>query len=334
MTLVNHQWLIAASPRNRALRESDFEWVTREARSPAHGEVLLRTLFLSFDPSQKGQMENIGGYAAPTQIGDVMRAGGLGEVLESNDPSLKPGDKVTGSMGWQIHPTLPATELVKVDDDDLLTEHLGALGGTGMTAYFGLSKLGKPFPGDTIVITGAAGATGSIAGQIAKIGGCRVVGIAGGPDKCRWLTQELGFDAAIDYKAGNVKQQVRSHAPDGIDLLWDNVGGEMLDDLLAAITLHARVVICGGIARYEAKVLPPGPKNYFNLVFKRATMHGLLVGDYLSEFPMARRRIADWIRQGRIRSKVDVQHDLKNAPKTLMRLFSGANLGKQLLKVT
>jgi NADPH-dependent curcumin reductase CurA len=333
MALANRQWLIAARPNNRGLRESDFEWVTGEAVPPADGEVLLRTLYLSFDPSQKGQMENIGGYAAPTQIGDVMRAGGLGEVIESNSPSFKPGDKVMGSMGWQERPTLPAAALLKVTDDDLLTEHLGALGGTGMTAYFGLSKLGKPFPGDTVVITGAAGATGSVAGQIAKIGGCKVIGVAGGPEKCNWLTSELGFDAAIDYKAGGLIEQLRKHAPGGIDVLWDNVGGQQLDDLLGEIALHARVVICGGIARYEAETLPPGPTNYFNLIFKRANMYGLLVSDYASEFPAARLRIADWIKQGKIRTKQDVQQGLEHAPKTLMRVFSGANLGKQLLKV-
>ena len=333
MTLANRKWLIAARPTGRALRESDFEWTTGEARAPEEGEVLLRTLYLSFDPSQKGQMENIGGYAAPLHIGDVMRAGGLAEVVESRHPGFQPGDKVNGSVGWQDYPTLPGRELQKIEDDDLLTANLGALGGTGMTAYFGLAKLGKPFPGDTVVITGAAGATGSVAGQIAKIGGCRVIGVAGGAEKCRWLTEELGFDAAVDYRAGDVAGQVRAHAPDGIDVLWDNVGGEQLDILLAQISMHARVVICGGIARYAAETMPAGPQNYFNLVFKRATMHGLLVLDYLSEFPLARERIRRWIRDGRIKSREDVQHGLENAPRTLIRLFEGANIGKQLLKV-
>jgi NADPH-dependent curcumin reductase CurA len=333
MARMNRQWLIAERPNNRTLQATDFTWTTTEARSPGPGEVLVRTLYLSCDPSQKGQMENIGGYAAPTEIGDVMRAGGIGEIVESNDPSLKPGDKVVGAMGWQEYLTTPAPTLLKVGDDELLTEHLGALGGVGMTAYFGLSKLGRPFPGDTVVVTGAAGATGSVAGQIAKIAGCRVIGIAGGPDKCRWLTDELGFDAAIDYKAGDVIPKVRAAAPGGIDVLWDNVGGQLLDDLMGEIALYARIVICGGIARYEAEVLPPGPTNYFNLIFKRATMHGLLVIDYQSEFPAARIRIANWIRAGRIKTRQDVQVGLENAPTTLMRVFSGANTGKQLLKV-
>jgi NADPH-dependent curcumin reductase CurA len=333
MTLANRQWLIAARPNDRMLLESDFTWTLGEARAPGPGEVLLRTLYLSFDPSQKGQMENIGGYAAPLSIGDVMRANGIAEVVESNDPALKPGDKVSGSVGWQEYPTLRARDLQKLDDNELLTENLGALGGTGMTAYFGLSKLGKPFPGDTVVITGAAGATGSVAGQIAKIGGCRVIGIAGGPEKCAWLTQELGFDAAVDYKSEDVRKAVRRHAPKGIDVLWDNVGGEQLNVLLAQISLYARVVICGGIARYATDEMPGGPQNYFNLVFKRATMHGLLVLDYLSEFPMARARIAEWIGEGRIKTRADIQEGLENAPGTLIRLFKGQNIGKQLLRV-
>jgi NADPH-dependent curcumin reductase CurA len=333
MTLTNRQWLIAARPNDRMLLESDFEWKVGEARPPEPGEVLVRTLYLSFDPSQKGQMENIGGYAAPLHIGDVMRAGGLGEVVESNDPAFKPGDKVNGSLGWQEYATKPARELNKLEDDELLTENLGALGGTGMTAYFGLSKLGKPFPGDTVVITGAAGATGSVAGQIAKIGGCKVIGIAGGPEKCAWLTQELGFDAAVDYKSEDVRKAVRRHAPNGIDVLWDNVGGDQLNVLLAQISLYARVVICGGISRYATDEMPGGPQNYFNLVFKRATMHGLLVLDYMSEFPMARARIAEWIREGAIRTRADVQEGLENAPRTLIRLFNGQNIGKQLMKL-
>ncbi len=315
------------------LLESDFSWREIEARAPEAGEVLLRTLYLSFDPSQKGQMENIGGYAAPLHIGDVMRAGGLAEVVESNDPALAPGDKVSGSVGWQDYPTMRARDLQKIEDDDLLTDNLGALGGTGMTAYFGLSKLGKPFPGDTVVITGAAGATGSVAGQIARIGGCRVIGVAGGPEKCRWLTEDLGFDAAVDYKAEHVGKAVRALAPKGIDVLWDNVGGDQLNDLLGQISLYARVVICGGISRYATEDMPAGPQNYFNLVFKRATMHGLLVLDYLSEFPMARARIAEWIRAGKISTRADIQEGLENAPRTLIGLFTGANIGKQLLKV-
>jgi NADPH-dependent curcumin reductase CurA len=196
-----------------------------------------------------------------------------------------------------------------------------------------LQKIGKPFPGDTVVVTGAAGATGSVVGQIAKIGGCKVIGIAGGADKCAWLVKELGFDAAVDYKGENVRARVKELAPGGINVLWDNVGGKILNSLLGEIAMHARVVICGGISRYETGQMPAGPENYFNLVFKRATMSGFILTDWASEFPSARQRLLQWIREEKLHYKEDIQHGLENAPRTLMRLFSGANFGKQLLKV-
>jgi len=220
-----------------------------------------------------------------------------------------------------------------VTDDDLLTANLGVLGTTGMTAFFGLNKIGKPFPGDTLVITGAAGATGSVVGQIGRIAGCRVIGVAGGEAKRRWLVEELGFDGAVDYKAGNVRGQIAELAPGGIDILWDNVGGAIFNDLLSQIALHARVVVCGGISRYELGAMPAGPENYFNLIFKRAHMEGFIVLDYMAEYPWARARMTSWIRDGRIRFREDVQQGLENAPNTLARLFNGENFGKQLLKV-
>jgi len=333
MTQTNRQWLINGRPNGRPLRDDDFNLVQSAPRAPAPGEALVRILYLSFDPAQKGWMENIGGYAAATEIGDVMRARGVGEVVASEDPALSPGDKVLGQLGWQDYATLSAKDLEKLPDDGLLTAHLGVLGGTGLTAFFGLKNIGTPFPGDTVVVTGAAGATGSVVGQIAKIGGCRVIGIAGGEAKCRWLVDELGFDGAVDYKQGSVRRQVRALAPDGVDVLWDNVGGPILNELLSLIATHARVVICGGIARYEAGQLPPGPENYFNLVFRRATMQGFLLSDYADEFPMGRARLSTWLQEGRLKHREDVQQGLENAPATLKRLFHGENLGKQLLRV-
>ncbi|HVN02403.1 MAG TPA: NADP-dependent oxidoreductase [Caulobacteraceae bacterium] len=333
MSLRNRQWLINGRPRGRPIVDDDFKWQEAPAREPAEGEALVRTLYLSFDPAQKGWMENLGGYVAPTEIGEVMRGSGVGEVVASNASNLAPGDKVTGMLGWQDYATLPAKELTKVADDELLTANLGVLGGTGMTAFFGLNKIGKPFPGDTVVITGAAGATGSVVGQIGKIAGCRVIGIAGGDAKRRWLVEELGFDAAVDYKSEDVRRRIAELAPGGIDVLWDNVGGPVFNDLLGQIAMHARVVVCGGISRYEQGSMPAGPENYFNLIFKRARMEGLIVLDYAAEFAWARGRLGGWIREGRIRFKEDVQEGLKNAPRTLARLFKGENFGKQLLKV-
>ena len=333
MIPTNRQWLIAGRPNGRPLADEDFKLAETPAREPAEGEALVRVLWLAFDPAQKGWMENIGGYVAPTEIGEVMRGSGLGEVVASKAPELKVGDKVTGMLRWQDYATLPAKELLKVESNDLLTAHLGVLGTTGMTAFFGLNKIGKPFAGDTMVVTGAAGATGSVVGQIGKIAGCRVIGVAGGEAKCRWLTEELGFDEAIDYKAGGVRARLKELAPDGIDVLWDNVGGAVFNDLLGHIALHARVVVCGGISRYELGQMPAGPQNYFNLIFKRAHMEGFIVSDWQSEFAWARDRLTRWIREGRLRYKEDVQTGLENAPRTLMRLFQGQNFGKQLLKV-
>jgi hypothetical protein len=333
MSLVNRQWLINARPNGRPLQDDDFKWVSTNPREPGPGEVLVRTLTLSFDPAQKGWMENIGGYVAPTEIGEVMRGSGIGEVVASQSPAIAVGDKVTGMLGWQDYATLPAKDLTRVADDDLLTANLGVLGTTGMTAFFGLNKIGKPFAGDTLVITGAAGATGSVVGQIGKIAGCRVIGVAGGEAKRRWLVDELGFDAAVDYKAGDVRQQIKALAPGGVDVLWDNVGGAIFNTLLSQLALHARVVVCGGISRYELGKMPSGPENYFNLIFQRAHMEGFIVLDYAAEFPWARARLAGWIRDGRLRYKEDIQTGLENAPRTLMRLFAGENFGKQLLTV-
>ncbi|MBU6371269.1 MAG: NADP-dependent oxidoreductase [Alphaproteobacteria bacterium] len=330
----NRQWLIAARPLGRALKDDDFTFVEGEARQPGDGEVLIRALYLGFDPAQKGWMENIGGYVAPTEIGDVMRGSGIGEVVASRHPDFKAGDKVSGMLCWQDYATIAGRDLVKLEDDELLTANLGALGTTGMTAYFGFLKHGRPQPGDTVIVSGAAGATGSMVGQIAKIMGCRVIGIAGGAEKCRWLVDELGFDAAIDYKAEKkLRSRIHEMAPRGVDVIYDNVGGAILNDMLGAMAMHARVVICGGISRYETGQLPAGPENYFNLIFMRGTMEGFIVLDYMGEYPKARARMRQWIREGKIHFKEDVQSGLENAPRTLMRLFQGQNFGKQILKV-
>jgi NADPH-dependent curcumin reductase CurA len=275
-------------------------------------------------------MENVADYLGPTEIGDVMRAFAVGEVVEARHPDFAPGDKVTGMFGWQDYATVSAKDATKVPDE-LPTANLGVLGVTGYTAFFGMSKIARPFPGDTVVITGAAGATGSTVGQIARMAGCRVIGIAGGERKCRWLVDELGFDAALDYRAVNVRREIKALVPNGIDILWDNVGGALFDGLLPRIAMHARIVVCGAISIYSEATLPPGPSNYMQLVFRRAKMEGLIVLDYEDEFPWARERLAGWIRDGRLKHAEDVVHGLENAPETLLRLFRGDNFGKQVL---
>jgi NADPH-dependent curcumin reductase CurA len=218
-------------------------------------------------------------------------------------------------------PELPATAMLSI------------LGTTGVTAYCGLFKVGEPVAGDFVVVSGAAGATGSIVGQLARIAGCTVIGIAGGPEKCAWLVEEAGYDHAIDYKAGPIRAQIKELAPNGINVIFDNVGGTILNDMLACIATNARVVICGGISRYETGNLPAGPENYFNLVFRRARMQGFIVLDWASEFPDIRRRLVKWVKDGKLAYREDVQSGFENAPATLQRLFVGANKGKQLLKL-
>jgi len=333
MRNTNRQWLINDRPTGRPLKDSDFKLVEGDARAPSEGEVMLKTLYLGFDPAQKGWMENVGGYVAPTEIGDVMRGSGIGVVVETKHPKLKVGDYVAGQIGWQEYTTLAGGELEHIKDKEFATAYLGALGTTGMTAYFGLLKHGRPQPGDTVVVSGAAGATGSMVGQIAKIAGCRVIGIAGGKEKCDWLIGELGFDGAVDYKNENVREALKKFSPGGYNVIYDNVGGTILNDMLAQLAMHGRVAICGGISRYERGQMPAGPENYFNLIFMRGTMSGFIVLDYIPEYPVGRARMKQWIAEGRIKFKEDMQEGFENAPQTLMRLFQGKNFGKQLLKV-
>lgn len=331
--MTNRQWLIADRPIGRPIQESDFK--KTEAETPAAGknEVLVKLLYFGFDPAQKGWMENNANYVAPTEIGRVMPGTGIGEVIESKHAGFQLGDKVSGQFGWQDYAALSGDSLKKLPDDELLTANLGALGIAGVTGYFGLLKHGRPVPGDTVLVSGAAGATGSMVGQIAKLSGCRTIGIAGGPDKCKFLIDDLGYDEAIDYKNEVVKDQLAKLCNESVNVFYDNVGGSILNDALAHIDMQARVVICGGISRYEHGNTPTGPENYFNLIFKRASMQGFIVVDYLSEFPLAKRRIREWILSGKIKYKEDVQEGFDNIPRTFMRLFTGKNFGKQILKL-
>jgi NADPH-dependent curcumin reductase CurA len=266
-------------------------------------------------------------------LGDVMRGSGIVRVVKSNGSRLKEGGLYAGLTGWTEWLLTDGAGFEAVHEGLPPTAMLGVLGTTGLTAWCGLFKLGKPQPGDTVVVSGAAGATGSTVGQLAKVAGCRAIGIAGGAEKCRWLVEEAGYDAAIDYKAGNVRAQLRELAPGGIDVVFDNVGGTILNDMLGQIATAARVVICGGISRYETGTMPAGPENYFNLVFRRASMHGFIVLDWAAEFPAIRKRLAGLVQDGRLVFRVDEQKGFENTPATLMRLFTGANRGKQVLKI-
>jgi hypothetical protein len=328
----NRQWLLARRP-DGAIKDSDFKLVETDAPTPGEGEVLVRNLMLSCDPTQRGWIA-FDSYLPAVKIGEVVRSLGAGRIVASNNPGFAVGDIVSGLVGWQDYVTMnPKGQLNKLPPGAPLELAMSALGMTGITAYFGLLDVGRPVAGETVVVSGAAGATGSVVGQIAKIKGCRAIGVAGGAEKCRWLTDEAGFDAAIDYKSENVAARLKELCPKGIDIFFDNVGGDVLDAALARLAMRGRVVLCGGIANYNATEPPPGPKNYLNLVSKRGRMEGFLVLDYLPRAPEAVAALAGWVQAGKIKNKVDVQQGLENAPATLRRLFEGRNEGKQLLRI-
>ena len=335
MAKTNRQWLLRARPVGM-VKESDFE--LRESPLPAvkDGEALVRVLYVGFDPAMRGWMEDRPSYIPPVGLGEVMRAGGVGQIVESRSPDYAVGDLVQGMFGWQEYGIAGRGGLMgatKVPKGMPPTWPLGVCGITGLTAYFGLLDLGKPKAGETVVVSGAAGATGSVAAQIAKIQGCRVVGIAGGAEKCRWLTETAHLDAAIDYKREDVAQRLRELCPKGIDVYFDNVGGEILDAALANLAQRARVVLCGGISGYNEATPAPGPRNLMNLVITRSRMEGFIVIDYVPRFAEGAAKLAQWVAEGKLAHAEDVQRGIENAPKTFLRLFQGKNLGKQLLQV-
>ena len=331
----NRQWLLAKRPVGM-VGAANFEFREVPAPAPGPGEILVKNLYLSFDPAMRGWMEDRPSYIPPVGLGEVMRAGGVGQIVESRRSDLKAGDFVQGMFGWQEYSIaapgglMSATPLPKGMP---LTWPLGACGITGLTAYFGLLDLGKPKAGETVVVSGAAGATGSVAAQIAKIQGCRVIGIAGGAEKCRWLTETAHLDAAIDFKREDVAKRIRELCPKGVDVYFDNVGGEILDAALANLAQRARVVLCGGISGYNEATPAPGPRNLMNLVVTRSRMEGFIVIDYAPRFAEGATKLAQWVAEGKLAHAEDVQRGIENAPKTFLRLFQGKNLGKQLLQV-
>ncbi|MGK3990975.1 NADP-dependent oxidoreductase [Sorangium sp. So ce136] len=332
----NRCWRLASRPVG-LIKDSDFTFGEEPIPEPKDGEILVRTLYLSVDPTQRIWLDR-DSYMPAVAIGDVVRAGGLGKVVRSNSPAFAPGDIVQGLLGWQDYAVLatgkdsllPATKLPPGLAPELA---LSVFGVTGLTAYFGLLDIGRVKQGETVVVSGAAGATGMMVGQIARLKGCRAIGIAGGPEKCAWLTGELGFDAAIDYRSENVEARLGELCPSGIDVYFDNVGGAILDAALAHLAMRGRVVLCGSIGDYNASEAPAGPRNYLSLLLKRGRMEGFIVSDYFDRLEEAVSDLGGWVSSGELKNRVDVQEGLEKAPATLNRLFTSANVGKQLLKV-
>lgn len=332
MTLVNTVCRLAARPAGLPKPE-DWRITDEPAGTPADGEFLVRGEFLSVDPAMRTWMNAGRSYVPPVEIGEVMRAGGIGRVIDSRHPDFAVDDEVFGTFGVQRYALSDGRDVTAVDTSLAPAPvHLGTLGISGLTAYFGLLDVGRPQPGQTVVVSGAAGSVGSIAGQIARIHGCRAVGIAGGGDKCRWLVDELGFDAAIDYKAGELRKQLKAHAPNGIDVFFDNVGGASLEAALSRLARGARVVICGAISQYNADGELRGPANYMQLLVARASMTGFVIFDYADRYAEGVAQLENWLRSGELRSREQViRGDVGDFPEVLLALFRGENTGKLVL---
>ncbi|MFL6623991.1 MAG: NADP-dependent oxidoreductase [Sulfurifustis sp.] len=333
--LTNRQIKLAARPVGM-VKPTDFTLSTEPVAQPGAGEVLIKVQYISLDPAMRGWMNEGRSYVPPVALGEVMRAGGIGRVIASNDAKVAVGDTVRATTGVQDYALVKADDVVKVDPRIApLPRFLGVLGMPGMTAYFGLLDVGQPKPGETIVVSAAAGAVGSVVGQIAKIKGCRVIGIAGGVDKCRAAREEFGFDAVIDYKSEDVRKKLREHCPKGIDVFFDNVGGVILEAALANLAPKARIVLCGAISQYNSKPEElRGPRNYMALLVSRARMEGFVVFDYAARYAEAAKAMAGWIAESKLKAREDIVEGLEMFPQTLLKLFRGENLGKLVIKVS
>jgi len=338
VSTLNRRVLLASRPIGLP---TPANWQIADAPVPAlpTGGVLVKNLMLSLDPAMRGWMNEGRSYIEAVGIGDVMRAGGVGRIIASDTAAFSVGDHVSGMLGVQQFCAIEAralalTGLARIDIGMApLPKWLNALGMPGMTAYFGLLDVGQPKAGETVVVSGAAGAVGQTVGQVARIKGCRVVGIAGGAAKCEFVVKELGFDACIDYKAGSVRDGLKAHCPKGVDVYFDNVGGDILDTVLTRINMKARIVICGAISQYNATAPVKGPSNYLSLLVNRARMEGIVVFDYAKRYPEAVREIAGWMAEGKFISREDIVDGIDHFPETLLKLFSGENFGKLVLKV-
>lgn len=333
MENINHAFRLASRPVGLPTAEN-WDYTEAPVAEPGEGEVLVKALFISLDPAMRGWMTDTPSYIPPVGLGEVMRALAAGRVVESRHADFEVGDHVTGVLGVQEYAVSDGGGLTKVDPELMpLPVYLSALGMPGMTAYFGLLDIGRPEPGETVVVSGAAGAVGQMVGQIAKIKGSRAVGIAGGPEKCLYVVDELGFDAAIDYKSEDVAEALDRHCPDGIDIYFDNVGGDILDAALARLARGGRVVICGAISQYNATDGIRGPANYMSLLVKHASMTGFVVSDYLDRWGEAGKEMASWLAAGKLKSREHIVEGLETFPDALLKLFKGENTGKLVLAV-
>lgn len=329
----NHQWRLAARPEG-LIKETDFTWTEETVPEIQDGQLLVRNLYLSLDPTMR-MWATRDTYLPAVKIGEVMRGTTIGIVEESRNPKFKVGDHVSGLLGWQKYAVTDGKGINVLPDlpGVSLTAHFGLFGHIGMTAYFGLLEIGKPQPGETLVVSAAAGAVGSLVGQIGKIKGCRVVGIAGADDKCKWIVDELGFDSAINYKTENVYEALKKHCPNGIDIDFENVGGEIMDAVLAQINLRARIVLCGLISGYNATQPVPGPYNFANILVQRARVEGFIVLDYAPRAMECMTELGQWLKEGKIKYRIDEVDGLKSAPMALNKLFEGTNIGKLVVRI-
>jgi NADPH-dependent curcumin reductase CurA len=336
-SLTNHQIRLASRPVGLPTRDN-WSFTEEPVAEPGPGGVLVRNLSLSLDPAMRGWMNDAKSYIPPVELGAVMRAGGVGKVIASQNPTYKVGDYVNAALNVQDYCLIPQEDIkrsgiFKIDQRIGLTNWLNVLGLPGMTGYFGLLDVGLPKAGETVVVSGAAGAVGQTVGQIAKIRGCRVVGIAGGKAKCDWVVNELGFDACIDYKGGDLRSELKAQCPKGIDVYFDNVGGDILDLVLTRINRKARIIICGAISQYNNTTPVKGPANYLSLLVNRARMEGIVVFDYADRYHLAVAEMAGYLKDGKMKSKEDIVKGLENFPEALLKLFNGENFGKLVLEV-
>ena len=334
-TRINHQWLLTSRPQGLPAT-SNFTWNEMAVPELADGQVLVRVVYLSLDPTNRVWMNEADSYLPAIPLGNVMRGGGIGFVEESRHANFAAGDLVQGLVGWQrYYLSANGKDLTKLPALPIpLDAHFGLLAHIGFTAYFGLLDIGQPKEGETLVVSAAAGAVGSLVGQIGKIKGCRVVGIAGSDDKCKWLVEDLGFDAAINYRKGSLYEQLKAACPNGIDIYFENVGGATLEAVLALINNNARIPLCGMISQYNAENPEPGPRNLASLVMHRALAKGFIVLDYAPRFAEGAKDLVGWYLQGKLKYRTDISKGLETAPASLLKLFDGSNTGKLLVEVS